>query len=66
MSLNNVIPAWMLDDKNWWYIEWTDGTRTKFMAPDKKQAHHRFMMEGDHAYTYGKLTKEEAETGVFR
>jgi len=36
-----------------WWIEYTDGTRRIFQAPDKVAAHHYFMMEGDHAYNYG-------------
>lgn len=38
--------------KDWW-IEYIDGTRKIFQAPDRVAAHHYFMMEGDHAYDYG-------------
>ena len=39
---------------NYW-IEYTDGTKRLYYATDGAAALHYFMMEGDHAYTYGPI-----------
>lgn len=60
---NNVIPAWMLDPNNVWYIIYTDGSWREFVARDQEHAHFVFMSEGDHAWTYG---QEKPEDGYER
>jgi hypothetical protein len=37
-----------------YWIEYTDGSRKEFEASTKVEALHYFMMEGDHAFNYGK------------
>jgi hypothetical protein len=55
MSWNNVIPAWMLDENNRYWIEYTDGTITNFYRRDRNSAHEYFMSEGDHAVDFGRV-----------
>lgn len=50
---NNVIPAWMLDDKNEYYIRYTDNSIRVFYSRDKISAHQRMMSEGDHVMEWG-------------
>lgn len=46
----------MKTSHNWWII-YTDGTRRTFYAKDAVEARHYFMMEGDHAYDFGKIVE---------
>ncbi len=41
-------------EPNYW-IEYTDGTTRTFFAENDLEAHHYFMMEGDHAHNFGHI-----------
>ena len=42
-----------------YWISYTNNTVGTFEAKTSQEARHYFMMEGDHAYDYGRYEKEE-------
>lgn len=66
MSFNNIVPAWMYDEENRYWIEYTDGTIKNFYRPTKESARHYFMMEGDHAYNWGRVSNDPRKKVLFK
>lgn len=63
---NNVIPAWMLDENNRYWVEYTDGTVRNFYRRDKPSALHYVKMEGDHALDWGRVTDNPEKKVLFQ
>ena len=47
-----------MTEKQKYWLEDTRGDHHIFEAENAKEAHHYFMMEGDHAHNYGIADKE--------
>ena len=47
-----------------YWIEYIDGKVLEFEAENDKAAHWYFMMEGDHAYDWGKCNASESVTRI--
>ena len=44
------------------WIKYTDGSTRLFYAENETEAHHYFMMEGDHGYDYGYIENLKIDT----